>query len=507
MAQWQIQISDFLGGLAPKYYSEGYPSYGNKNMAGSMLNCDLTEPGGMKQGIGLSTLTAGTQAGAVTTLINSIIDYAVTTGVTFGIGGAKLYKITPDAVTNTGAWPHTIDKGTVTGETGEDVTYYDGKLYYSYNHSGNAGDIGMFDMDATFDDDWGSTVPSGAGALQGGVPHQMIVGGDGIMYITNGRYVATWDDYLETFDPEALDLNEGTVIESIAWNADTLWIAANRPGLTGTNKNLAAIFLWDGYTDTYQTEIRIMGEVGGLHVKNGTLFTFYRDISNQGGNKIAYLNGVNVVDMANYAGGLPTYSQITDYKDFIIFNTTSLNSLWSYLTYPWQLTSPWTTTTGDDLIYAYGAGDKDLPVRFFQLADSGYTTAGALACPFGTPMISSNGSTSYKLAKFSGYDVNSNWKSLLFDLTASRSPAKLECIKINFDQLTTGARVDWRIVNNKGETIHSDIISYAKLGGVTSVTYEFNGKVLENFRIEFDWSQGSTSNTVKIKSVKVYGII
>jgi len=496
---WEIKIDNFLGGLAPKYYAEAYPSYGNKNHAGAMLNCDLTDPGGMRQGQGLSTLTNATQAGAVTTLINSIIDYTISTDTTYGVGGNKLYKITSMAVTNSGAWPRTIDKGTVTGETGEDVCYFQGEIYYSYNHSGSAGDIGKYDLSSTFDDDWGSTVPSGAAALQN-APHQMIAAGNDRMYIANGRYLASWDG--TTFQDQALDLPQNTVIQSISWMSDKIWITANKPNVAGKNK--ASVYIWDGVSTSWETEISIMSELGGTHVKNGTLFFFYRDVTNTGGYKLAYLNGISVIDVANYSGGLPTYSQITDYKDFIIWNSASLNALWSATTFPWQLNLPWQTTTGDALVYAFGSGDKDLPVRFFQMADCGYSSAGALACPFGTPMIASQESTSFKLAQFSGYDVSSNWKSLLFDVTGGNRFSKIHRVKINFEQISTGARVDWSIKDNQGRTIHSDTISYSKLGAITRADYEIN-KLSENLRIEFDYSNGSTTNTVKIRNIKIYG--
>jgi hypothetical protein len=287
--------------------------------------------------------------------------------------------------------------------------------------------------------------------------------------------------------------------------ADKLWISTNRPGLTGTNKNTASIYLWDGVANSWETEIRLMGSVGALHAKNGTMFAFYQDISNTGGFKICYLNGTSVVDLGNFVGGLPKYYQVTDYKDFIIWNVTSLDALWSQTSFPWQLASPWTATTGDDLIYAFGSGDKDLPVHYFQLADSGYTTAGGIAAPFGTPMIASNQDTSYKLAQFSGYDVNANWKSLLFDVTGNMYHSRIKFVKINFDQLATGARVDWTLKSNKGVAIYSDTISYSKLGAMTSASYPLNGPIAENFRLELDWSNGSTSNTVKIRSIKVMG--
>lgn len=89
------------------------------------------------------------------------------------------------------------------------------------------------------------------------------------------------------------------------------------------------------------------------------------------------------------------------------------------------------------LIYAYGSGDKDLPLKFFQLADGGYSTVGGLACPFGTPVVASNETTNYKLAKFSGYDTNSYWKSLMFDITGAGKTSKIDSIRFNFETLET----------------------------------------------------------------------
>lgn len=439
---------------------------------------DITSPGWITQGPGLATLTAGTEAGAISTLLNSILDEAVSADATYGVGGNKLQKISSTAVTNTGAWPHTIDKAAVTDEDGEDVCVYQGNLYYSYNHSGTAGDIGKFDLNATFDDDWGSTVPSGAAALQGGVPHQMIVGGNDVMYFTNGRYVGSYDG--TTLLPLAIDLPTGTVVQSIAWNSDRLWIVANRPSLTGANKNTASIYLWDGTTNSWEAEIRLMGTAGGCHVKNGVLFVFYQDITSTGGYKLAYINGGSVSDVANYPGSLPEFGQITDYKDFILWISSGL-------------------------VYAYGAGDNELPVRLFQLADGGFSTVGALACPFGTPMIASTQSTSFKLAQFSGYDTACTYKTLIFDVTGETGLSRLSTVVWNFEVLASGASVAWSMVNNKGTTIYSDTISFSKLGAATSCVYELNGRLAENFRIQLDYSAGSTSNPVKVKSIRVYG--
>lgn len=481
---FQIQLDNLShGGLAPRFYENSFPTFGNKNNAGKMLNCDLTNANYIQQGAGLATLTDGTQATAVTTLIKGMTDYAVTDGVAYGVGGAKLYKFSNTAVTNAGAFPHTIDKGTVTGEDGEDVALYQNNLYYTYNHSGTAGDVGKYDLSSTFDDDWGSTTPTNFAALQGSVPHQISIStNEAVMYISNGKYVASYDGTTNTFNDQALDFGTGMVIQSIKWVNNRLWIAINKTSLTGSNKNRASLFVWDGTTAQPETEIVLSGTVGGLYVKNSVLYLFYQDVTNTGGYKLAYVNGTQIVDLANYTGDLPEYYQITEYKDFIIWNS-----------------------NGD--LYAWGSGDKELPVRFFQIADAGFSTAGGIACPFGTPIVASNETTSYKLAKWSGYDTNSYWKSLMFDITGTGKTSAVESIRVNFEQLESGAYVTLNLVNNRGVTIHTEVISYARLGAVTTHFIPLNGKIQENFRVEFNYTGGSTSATVKIKSVRIKGTI
>lgn len=477
--RWSIELNNLsLGGFAPRWYGETYPSYGNKNQAGVMTNIDGTNAGFIQQGPGLANLTNGTQAAAVTTLIKGATDFAVSSNLAYGVGGAKLYSFSATTVTSGATFPHTIDKAAVTGELGEDVVLFQSNLYYSYNHSGSAGDIGKYDLATTFDDDWGSTVPSGFAALVGGVPHPMCLGGNDTFAFGNGRYVGLYDG--TTYQTQALDLFPGSVVVAIKWNSDRWWITVNRPNLTGANKNTASIFIWDGTTNSWEAEITLMGTAGGSHVKNGVLFQFYQDISSTGGYKLAYVNGGGLTDVANFSGGLPEFYQITDFKDFILWNS-------------------------NGSLYAFGSGDKDLPVRLFPLADGGYATLGCVICPFGTPMIASwDAGSNYKLAQFSGYDVVSIWKSLMFDITGSGRVSQINEVRINFETLTSGARVDWKLLDNGGRTIYADIISFAKLGAVTSAYYPLK-KNAENFRLEFDYVNGSTSATIAIKNAKING--
>lgn len=481
--KWRINLENLShGGFAPLWFKETYPSFGNKNQAGAMVNIDMTNPGIITQGPGLSTLTNGTEAGAVTTLINQIIDLP-SQSTSFAVGGTKVYEVTSTAVTNSGNWPITIDKAAVTGESGQSICLYKNNVYYSYSHSGNAGDIGKVSVAGTGNDvDYMSTVPSGAATLTDNgtspISHQMIVGGNAMMYIANSYYVASFDG--TTFIPQALDFSSTDQITSLAWCSDRLYIAAFRDNAASLGFYKSSIFLWDGTTDSWETEIPVAGKIGGLFVKNGTVFFFYQSAGDSTVYKMAYLNGGSVVDLCSFQGGLPSYSQITDYKDFIIFNA-------------------------GGLIYAFGSNHPDIPMRLYQFADGGYSTVGAVSNGGGTVLIASNQSTSYKVATFSGYDVTCSWKSLLFDITGNGKTPRIDEIRVNFEQLATGASVALALKDNQGRTIYSDTISYSKLGAATTVWLPVNGKVTENFRVELDFAAGSTTNPVKIKNIRING--
>jgi hypothetical protein len=227
-------------------------------------------------------------------------------------------------------------------EDGEDVALYLGNLYYTYNHSGTAGDFGKYNLDATFDDDFGSAGVAGGGAhALEFAPHQMASTVNQLLYIANGKYIAEYNGTTDIFTYNKLDFPTGWVVSSIKWVNNRLWMAVNKTSLTGSNKNRASLFVWDGTTDNPESEIELSGTVGGLYVKNSILYLFYQDITHTGGYKLAYVNGSQIVDLANFSGSLPAYYQISEYKDFILWHS-------------------------DGNTYAWGSGDKELPIYEFQ---------------------------------------------------------------------------------------------------------------------------------------------
>lgn len=461
------------GGFCPFYWKDDYPEFGNSNMASDMTNIDLMSANYLTQGPGLDDLTDGTESGNLSSNVKSMLQIPASSDTIYGIGGNKVYTITSSEVSSS----HTVDNGSETGETGEDVEIYSGELFYSYNHD-SGGDIGKFDLSSNWDDDWWTDSAGGTKLTDN--PHPMIVAGtSGVLYIGNGQYVAEWDGSTAYHDSFNTTDSDSTIVD-LAWNQNRLWIAANKPDLSGDNKSNATIYAWDGNSDSWESAIRMKGKVGALYNMAGTLFVFYQDNLSENLTTIAYVNGTQVEDIASYEGEMPEHNQVTEYQKFI---------MWS---------------AGGE-IYAWGAGDKNVDARMFQFADAGYDTSGGISNAFGTPLVAStDGSSSYRVAKFDGYDTNSEWKSKTFNLQEESRNSHIDSLWIWFEKLKSGAEVDITLRNNEGTAFAEKTISYSDDGAVSFKRFGNLGRC-KNFRIEFDFSNGSTSNPVKIKGIQLYG--
>jgi hypothetical protein len=339
--------------------------------------------------------------------------------VSFALGGAKLYKISSTAVINAGIWPHAIDKGTVTGEDGEGLCYHKTKLYYFYNHSGPAGDIGQYDMVTTYDDDWGSTVPTGKGALQSG-PHQAINGGDDEMYFTNGKYIGALRTS-GTLDLVALDFWTDAQTASLTWNQNRVIIAVNRPNVVGSNMNQSGIYTWDGVSSSWEGDpIEVAGRIGALYTKNGVTFVWWQDAGTTNEFNLGYVVGTQIKGLKKCKGTLPLYYQVGEYQGYLAW-------------------------ISDGLVYLFGSSDPDTPIKFFQYTSSTYTTTvGGIGFAFGNLMTSShNATTGYDIAKASGYSIDSSWKTRAFDVCQPGYVSHIDRIQAVTEQLSTGAKVDF----------------------------------------------------------------
>jgi hypothetical protein len=220
----KIEVTNFLGGLAPAWYNSSYPSYGNRNMAGNMDSINLTDPACLTQGPGLVALSGGT----IDTLINSILDFAVSNGKTFGVGGDTFYEITPVSAgtASTPALPHTIAGTSVSAS---DICLYEGKVYYSYQTAVSA-NVGRYNTlraaEADFDDDWATV--SGTAHLCASCPLPLVAGGNGTMYVGGANRISSFVGTTATWTDSDFILPADSEIQDLAWNQDRLFIAANR---------------------------------------------------------------------------------------------------------------------------------------------------------------------------------------------------------------------------------------------------------------------------------------
>lgn len=474
MAQFQIKIQDFLGGYAPSYWDNDYPSYGNKNMAGDMTDIDLSDPSYLQQGPGLSNLTNGTESGNVDTLIKGMLKGAYSSDVTYGIGGENLYKITSTDVPSDSDWPHDITDSGATSVEGEDVLKYQGDLIYTYNASSGA-DMGKYD--GGFSDDWGSAhIGTGAGNLQADVPHQLIEGGiEDWFYVTNGSYVGTYKGDTDTFDADNLDLPNDCEVQSIAWGYGKAIVTANRSGVSASSNDVGSIFIWDGVsTNRWEREIRVGGKVGGTYVKDGVVYVFWDDPTSSAA-KLGYVNGTQVKEVTYFEGSVPEYYQISDYKNFLIW-------------------------ASGGKIYAFGAADKQLSSLLFQLADTGYDTAGGISAPFSNTFVAStDGSSSYRLAEFSDYSTDSVWESLLFDIAGWDRHAYISRCTINTRDIPTGGQLDVSLVDSDGTTKDSASFTSGTKHIMKPQIYS------EDIRVELDLTNSSTSTPVRVENIQIKG--
>lgn len=470
-----VELSGFNVGQGPLAHLDSLSEIGNGGNYSVATNVDvITKPGVLTQGPGLATLTAGTEAGAVSDQINFIVDKAVASNVAYGISDTLLHKISATAVTNAGAWPHTI-----TGATeGSSVMHFQGELFYFFNKSSGA-EIGMFDLASTFDDDWGSTTPTGAAALQK-APHPVAKKED-IMLFGNGRYVGTYISSTTTLAPTKLDFGLDTEVSDVAFHANQWWIAVNSGVTTGTNRASSQIYLYDGAaTSSLLSDEVALGiqQIGFIMPINGVIYVAYKDLSSTGGFTIGYVQGRQIKALRSFTGSLPTFAQKTLYKNTIAF-------------------------VSSGLIYSCGAVIDQLPVQISQLADGGFGTVGALASPFGTPMVASTESTSYKLAQFSTYDTACTWKSVVIPTAKGRLVGYIDEVIVLTNALGSGASCAVAIESNQAVT--TTALGSVDVDNQTRHVLRVPVTNVEDYRLTLAWSAGSTTNPVEIRRIFVKG--
>lgn len=458
---FKIEVSRFFQGLAPLAHIESLTELGNKGHASSMTNCDVLGET-VTQGPALADLTSGTQAGNVTELIAHILDKATSNNLTYGIGATKIFPITSTAVSA----PQTIT-GAVAGRS---VAYLKGKLFYFFDRASD-GTIGSFDLSSTYNHTWQVGLEKSS--------LMPVATKEDVMVFGHGSKVGVYFDDDATMTLDQLDFGNNHQIADIAFHGNQ-WIIAVNAGVSGSNRSSSQIYAYEaGATESILSDEIAVGlqKIGFIFPLNGVIYVAYQDLSFTGGYKIGYLAGRRIEPLANFTGTLPDYRQKTLYKNTILF-------------------------AAGGKLYTAGAIIPELPFAISQHAPGGHATIGAVAAPFGTPMVASTATTNYRLAKFSGYSTDTAWRSIIIPVSEQRSLGYVDYIEVLTRELGTGATCDLKLEINQAE---ASTDAYTITTGKRRHILNINKKDVEDLRVFLDWSNGSATNPCPIRKINIYG--
>jgi hypothetical protein len=458
---YTIQFSRFFQGLAPLAHIDSLTELGNKGHASSMTDVDtLSEV--LMQGPSLTALTNGTQAEVVDQLIAHISDRAVADNVTYGIGTTKLFKISSTAVIDDATWPVTIT-GAVAGRS---VVYLKGKLFYFFNRSAD-GVIGTYDLSSSFTHNWQTGLEK--------ADLMPVATKEDIMLFGHGRYVGVYFDNSATMTLDQLDFGQDNEVADVAFFGNQ-WLVAVNSGISGTNRTSSQIFAYGAGATTalLSDEVSVgLQRIGFIFPYNGVIYVCYQDLSFSGGYKIGYISGKKIEPLVSFTGSLPTYQQKTLYRNTILF-----------------------PSSGD--IYTAGAIAPELPYAISKHA-SAYSTIGAVAAPFGTPLIASTEDTNYQLSKFSGYSSSSKWESITIPISSQRHIGYIDYVEVFTRELDTGAECDLTIKVNQEETTTT---AQSIVPGKIKHRFHINQKDVDDLKLCLEWK---SAVACKIRKIVLYG--
>lgn len=470
---FHIILQNFNEGNAPLAQMDDKTFIGNAGQASDSKADLLSKPGFITQSPGLLPLTNATQAGNLNELIRFILDVPTDTDTTYGVGTSHFFKISSTSLINTGGYPKSVSGMT----EGESAIVMNGNLYIFYNKA-SGGDIAAMPLDTeVLNATWGTVTVSGGLALIK-APHPSATKEDIILF-GNGQYVGVYIQGNGTIDTRKLDFKAGATVVDIVYNANSWYIAVNY----GSGSRVRGeVFIYDGSaTSAVLSDEAGVGlqKIGFLYVLNGQVYICYQD-STTNAYTVGFINGRQLKPLAYFSGSLPDHKQKTLYKHTILF--ISNNEVWTA-----------------------GSVVQQLPIQSSKLSSGGYATVGAIAAPFGTPMIaSSDGAGNYKLVKFSGYSTDSYWKGIYMDTTQHRDLAQISDVIVKTKPLVGNARADITIEGNQS-SVTSNILQVSGAGKIRHVFRSISLNHVADVRVVVSYANGDTTNDCPIREIEIGG--
>lgn len=348
-----------------------------------------------------------------------------------------------------------------------DLIYYKGS--YFYTSKTDIAKDGDFDW-------WTSTL--GLTALGNTNYHLLFVYGD-ILYITDGRYVHSWDGSAGVYNaldlPQDFRITAGTVFD------DSIYLAADlfQDNSAGSRTGTARIYTWDGFSPSWISEEKIDEHISVLHPYGGTLFLAT-------GTHFGYFNGKAVVPLRLLTSVVLKH-QITTVRDVILI------------------------VQGSDIL-AYG---NPIPgrQRFFSFPCQADSTIQGIHALLSTGVFSGSlGSTQVRFdllgtgttaanSPFESNKINLGEYSFIKKITVQlyNAVASGEAIDVTYTDSAGGSRTVGTIMNDSHNGLREVVFDVGnELATFTvqpkiSFTQGGNTNGIRRFHVDYDFSEGRPS--------------
>jgi hypothetical protein len=165
-----------------------------------------------------------------------------------------------------------------------------------------------FDFGTVIPNWWTSTLS--LTALGGDVPH-LFIDFNAVMFVTDGRYLHSWNGSAGTY--AALSLPVNYVITGVEVHNNLIYMAAAKYDPLGGGESIeCSLFTWDGFSASYLEQIPVQERIDCLKVFGGTLFCTTRSY-------IGYFTGSTIAPLYPLAYSAYKYQvAITEDRMYIL---------------------------------------------------------------------------------------------------------------------------------------------------------------------------------------------
>jgi len=418
----------------------------------------------------------------------------------------KMNSVT-GTIASGGGFPHTIVPHGHSSAVGSDVITYSiagvDYIFYSWNDNTD-GDVGrLTQIGATFDDDYMSTVPTGAAVLNKSYPHPMIVGDDDILYIANGPNIVAYDGPNDTAATLAFQLPDGFIITSFAKTPNYLVVFCSTKTSFDSTPGQSFAYFWDYASEdaTFKYDLNCSYVNGGFSYK-GTVGVFGQRTSlSRNRSFLMLFNGSVFETVASFRQKIPGHGGVSIVDEMILFNAGFFDE-------------------GTSRIYFYGKLLKGFDNALNQIGSiAGSDPEGVMYATGYDTYFASAGATGGELQKYiSKFQDAASFKTGLKDIDFGRyGMGKIVDVKVTYkDKITDGKAFTLQINSDSSGTTTdtrgtlTTLVSSATTQDTLVEHYEFDSsgaelpQITNSVGIQASWGSEDKSETHTIHSVEVF---